>query len=192
MKCFLAAAGEAKAVSYSPDGSKIAWQDGEGVKVAGAPDFGQPNGAGDTCTLSSPPALISATGVDPNFGGADVAAIAAARGGGAGGGGGQSPAPGAKPSIKLAVPAKIKLAKRVAVRVTVPGAGSVSARLVRGARAVASGSARSARAGEVRVKLKLRKGVKPRKLRGKRLALRVSWTGAAGGSAVATAKVKVR
>jgi hypothetical protein len=197
MKCFLAAAGEAKAVSYSPDGSKIAWQDGEGVKVAGAPDFGQPNGAGDTCTLSSPPVLISATGVDPNFGGADVAAMAAARGAGGGGGGGggaQSPGGGGgKPSIKLAVPARIKLAKRASVRVTVPGAGTVSARLSRGVRAVASGSARAAGAGEVvAVRLKLRKSVNSRKLRGKRLALRVSWTGATGGSAVATAKVRAR
>jgi hypothetical protein len=196
MKCFLATAGHPKDVSYSPDGARIAWQDDEGVKVAGAPDFAKPNGDGDTCALSSPPVLISPTGVGPNFGGADVAAMAAARGGGGGAGGNgpgvQQPPPGGKPTLKLAVPAKLRLAKRVVVRVTVPGAGAVSARLAKGARAVASGWAKATAAGRLNVRLALRRGAKPRKLRGKKLTLRVAWTGAAGGSAVATAKVKAR
>ena len=78
------------------------------------------------------------------------------------------------------------------IRVTVPGAGVVSARLAKGARAVASGSAKASAAGQLRMRLNLRRGVKPAKLRGKKLALRVAWTGAAGGSAVATAKVRAR
>jgi hypothetical protein len=193
MKCFLAAAGEAKSVSYSPDGARIAWRDAEGVKVAGAPDFGKPNGAGDTCALSSPPVMISATGQDPDFGGADVAAMAAARATvGSGPGSGPGAGPRVDPSIKLGVPAKLKLGKRLAIRVTAPGAGSLSARLARGSRVVATGSAKAARAGDVRVRLRLRKGVKARALRGRRLALRVAWTGDAGGSAVATAKLRAR
>ena len=42
------------------------------------------------------------------------------------------------------------------------------------------------------VRLRLRAGVRPRTLRGRKLSLRVVWTGAAGGTAVATAKVKAR
>jgi hypothetical protein len=196
MKCFLGAAGRAKDVSYSPDGSRIAWHDDEGVKVAGAPDFAKPNGEGDTCALSSPPVLISATGTDPNLGGADVVAMAAARGaggGGVGGGGGTGPGgQGPASGAKLTVSPKLTLAKRVVIRVTVPGPGVVSARLAKGARAVASGSAKATVAGQRSVRLKLRKGVKPRRLRGKKLTLRVAWAGTAGGSASATVKVKAR
>jgi hypothetical protein len=49
-----------------------------------------------------------------------------------------------------------------------------------------------AAAGRVSLRLKLRKAVRVRRLRGRKLVLRVEWTGAAGGSAVATAKVKAR
>jgi hypothetical protein len=95
-------------------------------------------------------------------------------------------------AIKLAVPAKLKLRGGIAVRVTLPGAGKLSARLAKGARAVASGTVRAAAAGQVSVRMKLHKRVRVRKLRGKKLVLRVEWTGAAGGSAVATARVKAR
>jgi hypothetical protein len=54
--------------------------DGDGVKVAGAPDLTKPNGPGDACALSSPPVVVSATGVDPNLGGANVPAMIATRG----------------------------------------------------------------------------------------------------------------
>ena len=75
---------------------------------------------------------------------------------------------------------------------TVPAAGRVSARLARGRKVVASGASRASAAGRVKVALKLRAGVRPRRLRGRTLALRVVWTGASGGSAVATAKLKAR
>jgi len=199
LRCFLAVAGDAKDVSYSPDGSQIAWRDAEGVKVAGAPDFSLPLGAGDTCSLSSPAVVLSATGTEPNFGGADVTAMIAARGGdgtkpdGAGGRGGAVPGGGgAKPAITVSAPARARLARGLAVRVAVPGAGKVTARLSRGARVVASGSGRARGAGEVTVRVQLRAGVRPRKLRGRKLGLRVRWTGASGATAVATAKVKAR
>jgi hypothetical protein len=198
LKCFLPTTGDARDVSYSPDGSLIAWRDGEGVKVAGAPNLDAPLGPGDTCALSSPPVVISATGVEPNLGGADVAAMIAARssgggggpdapGGGGGGGGGQ-----AAPSIALSVPRVLRLGKRVSVRVTVPAAGTLSATLKSGKRVVASGRARAARAGQMRVAMKLRRGVRARKLRGKRLVVRVTWTGASGARAEATARVRAR
>jgi hypothetical protein len=87
---------------------------------------------------------------------------------------------------------KVTLAKRVVIRVTVPGPGVVSARLAQGARTLASGSARATVAGQRSVRLKLRKGVKARRLRGQEADLRVAWAGAAGGSAVTTAKVRAR
>jgi hypothetical protein len=193
LTCFLPVEGKAGSVSYSPDGSLIAWKDAGGVKVAGAPDLAAPVGAGDTCALSRPAVVISATGDDPNLGGADVPAIVAARAGGSGGPGGGTTPPGgagAKPAaVAIVSGGKVKLGKRLAVRVRVPGAGKVTATLARGRRVVAAGKARAAGAAEVRVPLRLR--VKPRNARGK-LVLRVRWTGAAGGEATATAKVRAR
>jgi hypothetical protein len=206
LTCFLPATGAAEDVSYSPDGKLIAWKDGGGVKVAGAPDLAKPLGPGDTCALSSPAVVISASGVDPNLGGADVAAMIAARGGGggggvdgAGGGGGGGgagdgggPAGGvdAEPSIAVVSGGRIKLGRRMAVRVRVPGAGSVSATLKRGRRVVASGTAKAAGAAVLRVPLKAR--VRLRTLRGRKLALRVRWTGPAGATAGATTRVTAR
>jgi hypothetical protein len=192
LTCFLPTTGRAQDVSYSPDGTLIAWKDAAGVQVAGAPDLAAPLGPGDTCALSKPAVVISLSGADPNLGGADVPAMIAARaaapgtpGGGAPGGG---PA-GGKPAVAVLSGAKLKLAgKRIAVRVRVPGAGTVSAKLKRGRRVVAAGKARAKGAAELRVPLALR--VKPRKARGK-LTLIVRWAGA-GGAATATAKVRVR
>jgi hypothetical protein len=194
LTCFLPAAGDAKDVSYSPDGTLIAWRDAGGVKVAGAPDLAAPLGPGDTCGLSSPTVVISATGVDPNLGGADVPAMIAARaaGSGGGGGGGGPAAPASPPpSVAVLSRARLKLAgRRLAVRVRVPGAGKVAATLKRGRRVVAAGKATAKGAADVRVPLRLK--VKPRAARGRKLVLTVRWTGAAGGVASATAKVSVR
>ncbi len=63
--------------SVSPDGTRVAWQDGGGVKVAGVPNFA--SGGPATCQLSAPPLTISASGSYPSIGGFDVAALIAAR-----------------------------------------------------------------------------------------------------------------
>ena len=55
LKCFLPAAGEAQDVSWSPDGTMLAWADDQGVKVARAPDLSQPPAAEDKCVLGSAP-----------------------------------------------------------------------------------------------------------------------------------------
>jgi hypothetical protein len=192
LACFLPTTGRAQDVSYSPDGTLIAWKDDQGVKVAGAPDLAAPLGPNDACTLSKPAVVLSPTGADPNFGGADVAAMIAARAAapGAPGGGGTPTTPTTgKPAVAVLSGGKLKLAgKRIAVRVRVPGAGKVTATLKRGRRVVAAGKASAKGAAEVRIPLALK--VKPRKARGK-LMLRVRWSGA-GGAASATAKVKVR
>jgi hypothetical protein len=65
--CELPVAGAASHATFSPDGTRMAWQDGEGVKVAGVPSLAAGTAA---CTLSSPPVLLSATGSEPSFGGA--------------------------------------------------------------------------------------------------------------------------
>lgn len=84
--------GNAFAAAWSPDGAQIAWRDDAGLKVAGTPVLPWPSQA--PCSLTSPPVLISSkpakaeadlkdsgyrTTVGPSFGGADVAAVRAAR-----------------------------------------------------------------------------------------------------------------
>ena len=66
MHCFLEQSGPAADLSWSPDGQSIAWHDGGGVKVAGAPDLSRD---GETCALRAPVRLISATGSSPSLGG---------------------------------------------------------------------------------------------------------------------------
>ena len=200
LKCFLPAAGEAQDVSWSPDGTMLAWADDEGVKVARAPDLAAPPAAEDKCVMGSAPTVLSATGEDPNFGGADVPAMIAARGGD-GGGGGQQPGSGSGPgtdplpgaaAVAVRAPGKVSLKRGFKATVTAPAAGTVVAKLLRGRKAVGSGRATAAGAGPVKVKVKLRRGVRARSLRGKALTLRVVWSGASGDSLTATATVRAR
>jgi hypothetical protein len=191
LKCFLPAAGEATDVSWSPDGSMLTWADDGGVKVARAPDLAAPPAAEDKCVLGSAVKVLSATGADPNFGGADVAAMLAARGGG-------KPAeprpsdPSQPGAVAVEAPAKAKVKRGFKATVSAPGAGTVVAKLLKGRKVVGSGRATAAAAGPVKVKVKLRRGVRARSLRGKSLTLRVVWSGASGDSSTATATVRAR
>jgi hypothetical protein len=193
LECFLPAAGEAQDVSWSPDGSMLAWSDDQGVKVAGAPDLAAAPAAQDTCVMGSAPRVLSATGADPNFGGADVRAMIAARAG-------AEPAdPGVAPGVPvpggevvLKVPKKVKVKRGFKATVTAPGAGNVVAKLRRGRKVVGSGRASVSAAGSVRVQVELRRGVRARSLRGKALTLRVVWSGGSGDSSTATATVRAR
>ena len=76
--CDIQVAAHSGNLTFSPDGSQMAWKDDEGIKVAGVPNMAAGT---DTCTLTAPPRVISASGSQPSFGGADVAAV-----GGVGGG----------------------------------------------------------------------------------------------------------
>ena len=194
LKCFLPAAGEAQDVSWSPDGTMLAWADDEGVKVARAPDLAAPPAAEDACVMGSAPKVLSATGTDPDFGGADVPAMIAARGKG---GGGPVPAPGPGPApgaseVSVSAPATARVKRGFKATVVAPGAGIVTAKLLRGRKVVGAGRAAAAGAGPVKVKVKLRRGVRARALRGKALTLRVVWSGASGDSSTATATVRAR
>jgi hypothetical protein len=102
------------------------------VKVAGVPNLAAGTG---TCTMSAPPVVISATGSQPSFGGANVSTGAGPAGPGAGGPGAGGPGAGgagggATKTIALKLAGKATRAafrSGLHVRVTVPGAGRVDA-----------------------------------------------------------------
>ncbi len=172
--CFLPATGSADNATFSQDGNFIAWQDSEGVKIAGVPTT-----AADPCEFSSPPVLISATGSSPSIGGSDVSTLRP----------GSSP-PASKPLI-VTLPAKVTAAALMSkaglpLKVTVPAGGKITvtasvpaSRLgLKGKKAVviATGSASPRSAGQVSFKLRLNaKGRKYRKkLRGSTLTLKIT------------------
>lgn len=173
--CFLPASGVAKNVSLSADATRVAWIDGQGLKVAGAPTSGA-----DPCVLTSPPVVISATASEVAIGGADVGPFMPAAPPPPPPTGGTPPTAGAPPIASL--PGRIKaaaLAKGVPIKVRVAGAGKVKLSGKVGRRVVATGSATAKRAGTVTVKLRLTAAArkKPRRLKGKRMTLRVSHGG---------------
>jgi hypothetical protein len=63
--CFLPTVGDASDVTLSQDGSRIAWADRQGVKVAGVP-----KSLGSPCRFSSRPVLIARNADSPSIGGA--------------------------------------------------------------------------------------------------------------------------
>lgn len=71
--CDFATAANPEHVTFSPDSTKLAWHDADGVKVAPVPDLTAP---GASCP--SPATLISASGTSPALGGIDVPALTAA------------------------------------------------------------------------------------------------------------------
>jgi hypothetical protein len=191
--CFLPSVGDASSATFSQDGRFVAWQDTQGVKVAGVPTT-----LADPCTLSSPPVLISATGTAPSIGGADLAQLRPTPvPPPAPGPGPSSPTPPASPTVgapTVAPPGKgsaaalaraqgLALAVTVAASGRVTVSGSISARRLglKGGRAVvvATGSTRATKAGRLTVRLKLtRQGRKYRKrLKGATIVLRITQNG---------------
>lgn len=152
--CDLPVNGESSSVSFSPDGTQMTWADADGVKVAGVPNLA----AGTTtCTLTSPPVVISPTGKSPSFGGADVPVILGTGGSGQPGGGQPG---GGQPGGGTPAPAKIAVAlsgtatraafrKGLTLRLTVPAGGRVAASAsipARTARAIGLTGAKGSRA----------------------------------------------
>ena len=180
--CFLPASGIAKEASLSPDGTRVAWTDDGGLKVAGGA-----TGTGILCELSSPPVVISPTASQGAIGGADVAAFLPPSGQPPTGGplpGGPSPgAPVATVPRKLTVKA-LAGAKGVLIKVRVARAGkvklsgSVPAKVLRSSRSivVATGSKTAKRAGTVKVRLRLTTAARKKRsrLKGARMTLRVT------------------
>lgn len=192
--CYLPATGIATDTSLSQDGTRVAWSDGDGLKVAGTPTTGA-----DPCVLSAPAVTIAPTGGSASIGPANVAAFLpppTGGGGGGGGGGGTSPTPAPTPPAgtgtpaapTATVPAKVTraaLSKGLAIKVQAAAAGKVTLTATVPAKAlgrkgkavvVATGSGTANAAGTVTVKLKLnatgRKQLK--RLKGKKATLRIA------------------
>jgi hypothetical protein len=196
--CYIPAEGLAKNASLSQDGTRIAWQDAGGVKIAGVPTT-----AADPCVFSSPPVVISATGSMPSIGGADVSTFApppttGPGTGAAGAPGAPSPGGGPQPSTPgapaVTLPGKITtkvLASKAgfALKVDVTGAGPITvtgsvpaSKLGRRGKkpvVVATGKGTATRAGRIVIRLRLnatgRRNL--RRLRGARLTLKVTQAG---------------
>jgi hypothetical protein len=194
--CWLPIQGRASGVSFSPDGTSMAWKDDRGVVVAGTPVwFASP--AETTCNLSRPPLVISATGTMPSLGNSTAALPAAApvqpappapvppKQGGGGGGAGDAP------TLTGALPKTVKassLAKGLPLTVKVARAGKVTATGKVGGALVATAATRAKRAGKVTLHLKATKAWAKRlpQLAGKTLKIKVK---APGGSLSLTRKL---
>jgi hypothetical protein len=197
--CFVPATGVATEVSLSADATRVAWTDGQGLRVAGTPTT-----SADPCALSSPPVVISPTGRHGAIGGANVSAFLPK----APGGGSPPGQPPGSPTTRrtrpvVTVPRKVTAKalagrKGVAIKVRVARAGKVKisatvpAAVVARTRkpvVVATGSALARRAGTVTVRLRLTAAArkKPRRLKGARMTLRVSH-----GGLTTTKRVRVR
>jgi hypothetical protein len=157
-------------LSWSPDGSGIAYESSGGITISRFTKFE----VGDCAAPND--FVLSATGTSPDWGPAAPPAAAwkppvvtpptttpdPV-----------TPAPAAKPQLRISKATAKALRKGLAVSVEVPGAGRVSVVATVGGRKVASGSAAAKRAGTVTVKLsKVRKS-----LRGKKLTLKLSFSG---------------
>jgi hypothetical protein len=205
--CFLPATGVARNVSLSMDGKQIAWDDDQGLKVAGTPTT-----SADPCALPAAPTVISATGKLGAIGGADISAFlpkpppadpgttpspapgttAPGPGTTAPGPGTTAPGPGTPGSAAPATAPVVTLPARVTTAALARGTATVPARRL-GRRGkpivVATGSARATRAGAVTVRLRLnatgRRAAK--RLKGARLTLR-----AVQGTRTTTTTLKVR
>jgi hypothetical protein len=186
--CFVPVTGVGKDASLSADATRIAWTDGQGLKVAGAPTT-----ADDPCVLSAPPVVISPTAAQGAIGGANVAAFLPkppstppSTGGPSAGGpastGGPAPVatvPRRVTATALAgakgVPIKVKVARAGKVKVS----GTVAAKIL-GRKGkpivVATGSATAKRAGTVTVRLRLTAAARKqrKRLKGARMTLRAT------------------
>jgi hypothetical protein len=186
--CFLPASGVAKEVSLSQDGKLVAWNDSRGLVVAGTPTSNA-----DPCVLTSAPVVISPTASQGSIGGANMSAFLPKPPPGTPGPG---PGPGTptNPAAPLAtLPAKLTTKALGAkggltVKVKVARAGKVTlsatvpaARMARKGKPVviATGSAIAARAGIVKVKLRLTAPARKRlkRLKGARMTLRTTQGG---------------
>lgn len=202
--CIIPTVGDSWHPSFSLDGSRLAWSDAGGVKIAPSPAI-VPTDASGACSLPGPVVTLSATGKNPSIGGISVAAILAARsggggtppggggtnppGGGGGGGGTQpaGPALGKTSGIKLAALAGKKGAT---LKVTLPAAGKATASLTvkpsavgrKGKKAItiATGKAtlKAAKAGNIKLKFNATGKSLRKKLRGKQATLTVKAAGA--------------
>ena len=158
--------GVAKEPSLSQDATRIAWTDGGGLKVAGAPD-----GAADRCALALAPVTISATGRTPRSAAptspcsspraAPAASCAGARrlrprrrrAGSTSASRSQAQGDGSRVPVTVSGPGKVTLTATVPAKAMGKKGKPVK---------IGSGSANATAAGKVTVKLKLTAAAKKR------------------------------
>lgn len=192
--CLVPSTGIAVDASLSQDGTRVAWTDGGGLKVAGTATSGTNF---DPCVLSAPAVVIAPTGKSASIGPANVAAFlpptAPPPGPGPGTGTGTTPTPtgpgtSTPPAPTATVPTKVTraaLTKGLAIKVAAPAAGkvtltaSVPAKVLgkKGkAIVVATGSGTAKAAGTVSVKLKLNATGRKfsKRLKGKKATLKIA------------------
>jgi hypothetical protein len=177
------AGGRFGAPSWSPDGTRLAYSDGEGVKTVNIPDW---PGEGCSADGMSPNGQLLVPGAsEPDWGPADVPPARRIES-------------GPQRTLKLAASkASLRRALRrgLKVRVDVPAAGKLSGSAKSGRRRVASGRKGAKAAGSVTLKLRFTKKAK-RALAHKRrakLVVRVGFTANGAAKAeYATAAISLR
>jgi hypothetical protein len=164
--------------TFSPDGSAIAYHDGDGVHVAAVPPF-----AAD-CTLEgatpTPPVVIP-NAIEPDWGPAGVPPARGAQGTTTTTT--TTPHTTAKPSLKVTV---VSASRRAGLKlsVKVAGAGRLSATAKAGAKTVGKASKTVQKAGTAALKLRVsRKG---------KLVVKVTWSPAGGTPVTKSVTARVR
>lgn len=187
--CWLPIQGKATGVSFSPDGTSMAWKDDRGVVVAGTPIWFATLEE-STCNLSRPPVVISATGNYPSIGNSTAATVSTSpppapgpapeqkKGGGKGADEKGADAPQLAGTLAKTLKASA-LAKGLPLTVKVKKAGQVTATGKVGGSVVAKGTAKAKHAGKVTLRLKATKAWSKRlaQLAGKTLKISVKGPG---------------
>jgi WD40 repeat protein len=128
--------------TWSPDGSRLAWGESDGVKVINVPDL---SGGCTEDGLSQTASMLIPGATEPDWGPADVPPARPDAGSGSGSGGG-----GSSKALQVTIAAtKVKAALKhgLKVKVSVPSAGRLSAGATKGRKTVASGRKKVARGG---------------------------------------------
>ena len=172
--------------SFSPDGSKLAWQYGGGIAIADIPDLS--GGCQSPDTFHD---LVA--GAQPDWGPADVPVAA-----------GPNPAPPSAPkgtpnqSLKLKLPQRLTLAKAlrkgIAVTVNAGAAGKARATAKLKRSKLGSGAASVGASGKAKVRIRFtRKAARSlRKRKSVRLAIAVAFKPAAGAPVKRTASLTLK
>lgn len=185
--------------TWSPDGSALAWADPRGITIA----RGIPADSAGCAAVSETVAFPGAS--EPDWGPAAIApGPRPSTGSGVPGGGTTAPPPGGSggsgggtPAPRLTVSgATVRLAtlrrRGVVLPVRVPGPGRLTASAKAGGRTVLRGTLAVRRGGAVALRLRLASSAAARRVRGRRLAVRVTFRPASGATIVRTVTVRVR
>jgi hypothetical protein len=172
--------------SWSPDGTRLAYHDGEGIKTVTIPDW-----PGEECSsdgMSPNGQLLLAGAIEPDWGPADVPPAR------------KAPDPEPRPQEQLTLEvgkASLRKALRrgLRVQVRVPSAGKLSGSARRGRKAVARGRGRATAAGQATLTLRFTRKAKRTLARSSRarLTVKVGFTpGGAKKAEYATTRVSLR